>query len=965
VSRLAKALLVLASPVVALVVSACSSPAPGAIGNDYSGGFGSAGTGGACATPNTGCSCAEEGKLIQCGEVSGMTAYGQVNCEFGYRRCGSGTWSSCGQLQQVTGQASLTGSLHALSPTHYPDGGCAGDLCDPYCISYPGSGVPDGGVTLPSTGSDGGSGSVGLAIISDAGVNVDAGIYHVMTPGHVAINPITVTTTLNPVDVYFLFNSTNEMYSSFEQLSAQMPAVITSVESSIPNTAFGLGKFTNYNSWPYADQAAANAVYTPVLAMTTDTSAVAGAFAAINLGDFANKPYVVAQSSGVALYTMALNQDLGSWVGFPNWYPGTPGADYWWNTTEYFGRAPYAEWAGNFYQGTPCPTGTLGAPCFRPSAFHVVVLMQDSPVMNGPAGSFPYYQSMPRYFPVNSWADYTTENSWYWWDTMSPQEGGTAATPQQVISIPTATVGQAQVWMGSAYNNASNYSITATTAYDPSATMKCTYNGYDLGTGPDAEFDFTVPATPTPQRYWFDTEGSAYDTVLYIINKATGLVMACADDSFWWLSALNIGIPGEEISQYNSAIVGNLPPGDYRLVLDSNPQQSQFPTDLNPDFYSGYQLNMWPDMTDPMVSGPGSPTVHSAEASTPGYQQMLDALATPGINAKVGAIEMSGLTCGQTPTAWENNFTRWSLEGLANDTGAVASGQPIVLSVKQDGTPGPASGSDPRCPSAANLGSVVTTAIAGLTNNNAQPITAVPFDFDDDTDYDGPPGGPLLLTPYNVDDATFVQSITALPVPGCTGPSGASYASCAPGATPNFQISFALPTSPVAVVQSSVDQIFYFKIYLYGQDTLVPLSATPVVIIVPAETLASTFNYYEDYGVSCPPGNTPQWGIFSWSGSTPSDSAVDFLAAFGSAPGSGPGGVDVAPEISPPFMTMQKGPPDTDIGAFNLGAYAQTEKVPENYGYVRIHARLRASSDGMNAPVLSGMHLQVDCVPSE
>ena len=106
--------------------------------------------------------------------------------------------------------------------------------------------------------------------------------------------------------------------------------------------------------------------------------------------------------------------------------------------------------------------------------------------------------------------------------------------------------------------------------------------------------------------------------------------MACSDDNFAWLSAGGIGVPGEEIAQYNSAVVGSLPPGSYRLVLDSNPTQSQCPTDVNPLYYASYQLNMWPDRTDPMESGPSNnPQMHTAEASTPGYQQMLNALATP------------------------------------------------------------------------------------------------------------------------------------------------------------------------------------------------------------------------------------------------------------------------------------------------------------------------------------------------
>ena len=947
----------------------CGNSNDAASGSGSGSGSGSSSGGGSCDTPNTGCSCEPDGQLVMCGEVSGTTAAGKPDCQFGYRRCETGVWSKCEQLQDLTGQ-SASGTIHPLGdpPLNLAtDAGCPGDPCDPYCMGFPTS-LPDGGVTA-GQGSDGGTGSGGVAVLTQAGVNVDAGIFHILTPGQVAFDPITVTTTLNPVDVYFLFNSTNEMYSSFETLSSQMPAVVTSVEASIPNTAFGLGRFTNYASWPYQTQAAANTVYAPILGETTNAGTVNAAFAAVNAGEFTSKPYVVAQSSGVALYSMALNQDLGSWAGFPWYYSPTPGSDYWYATTNWWGRGPRSSWYGNFYSAyNGCAAGTLGAACFRQNAFHIVLLMQDSPMMNGPVGSFPYYQFMPRYFPNNSWGDYTTENSWYWWDVQAPILGGTASAPVQTEVVPTASVGQPLTWMGSAFNNASAYQITktgivngaATIPYDASATMKCTWNGSNLGDGPDAEFDFTV--TAATQRYWFDTVGSAYDTVLYLIDKSTNTVMACSDDNFAWLSEGGIGIPGEGIAQYNSAIVGTLPPGNYELVVDQNASSGWYGGQVNPAFFTGYQVNMWPDMTDPMVSGPGTAQVHSAEASTPGYQQTLAALATPGLSVKVGGLDMSGVTCGQGATAWENNFTRWSMEGIATDTGAVAGGLPIVISVKQDGSPGPASGSDPRCPAASSLGSVVTTAIAELTNNQAQAITASVVDFDDLTDYDGPPGGPVLYTPYNVDDATFVSSIVAQPAVGCVvDPTATFYTSCLPGAVPNFKFNFAVPTAPVAVVQSSVDQIFYFKIYLYGSVNLAtPLVTVPVVIIVPAAPYTS-LDYYQDYGVDCPVGSAPVWGIFNWTSTTPKDSAIDFLAAFGPDVAT----VNAATDLSPPFMVAQVGPPDTQIGAYNLGTYAKTSMVPTNDGYVRIHARLRPSSDKTAGPTLTNMNLQVDCVPSE
>ena len=538
--------------------------------------------------------------------------------------------------------------------------------------------------------------------------------------------------------------------------------------------------------------------------------------------------------------------------------------------------------------------------------------------------------------------------------------------PTQVLAIGRGDVGQPQTWMGSAFNNADGYRITQATRLRPERRHACTWNGHDLGTGPDAEFDFDV--TGAPQRYWFDTVGSAYDTVLYIVDKNSGLVMGCSDDNFAWLSAGGVGIAGEDIAQYNSALVGTLPPGSYRLVLDQNAESGWFGDEVNPAFFTGYQLNLWPDTSNPFVSGPGTPTNHSADASVPGYAQTLAALATPGVNAKVGAIEMSGVTCGEAVTAWENNFTRWSLENLAQDTGAVAAGQPVVVSVKQDGTPGPAAGSDPRCPAASSLGAVVTSAIADLTNNQAQPITAVPYDFDDATDYDGPPGGPLLLTPTNVDDATFVANIVANPVPGCTvAPSGTSYSSCLPGSVPRFTFQFALPSAPVAVVPSSVDQVFVFRIDVYGTDTATPIHSTPVVIVVPAERFAASTDYVQDYGTSCPDGYAPSWGLFSWVSTTPSTSAIDFFAAFAPSSGVGDGGIDQAQDITPPFMTAERGPPDTEIGAFDIGAYAKGRGIfyPAD-AFVRIHAKLRPDADGGTVtPTLSSMNLTVDCVPSE
>src|SRR5262249_52112702 len=152
------------------------------------------------------------------------------------------------------------------------------------------------------------------------------------------------------------------------------------------------------------------------------------------------------------------------------------------------------------------------------------------------------------------------------------------------------------------------------------------------------------------------------------------------------------------------------------------------------------------------------------------------------MNAMVMGIEMSGQSCGQTVNSWEKAWTRWSLEHIATDTGATVAGVPVVYSVQQNGTPGlVGGGSSTACPAGSNLGAVVGEALSNLTNNLAQPVTATAVDADDATDFDGVSGvsaGHTVLTPTNIDDATFVSSIVANPVAGCTGASGNTYAAC-------------------------------------------------------------------------------------------------------------------------------------------------------------------------------------------
>jgi hypothetical protein len=947
---------------------ACSGAPPTDGANATVGGSsgGSTWGSGACETPNTGCACANEGQLVQCGEVSGRTSDGHPTCAMGYRRCENAQWTSCEMLQNVTPKPASADGLHFDNNPIVPEAGCP-NPCDPYCLqtveSPDGGWVDETGVGSAWDAAGDAPSDVVLGLLAEGGKSFDGGIYHQMKPGDVAINPVDASTTLNSVDVYFLFNSTTSMQTSITQLATQLPNVVSSIQATIPNVAFGDGRFTNYEAWPYGSQQQGNVVYENRTNISTNAALTTGDVTTMKNNAstlFVNTPYIVAQSTTPALFSMASNQQLQGWVDFT--FPGSQPADWWWNVTKYYGEASGASLLSPFFTSSAaCNNGGAGAPCFRPNAYHVVMLLQDAPLANGPGGSFPYYQFKPQYFPWNSQADYTTENSWYWYQSTSlgasPPNMPTSEGATQAATIPNASVGKPLIFTGNVKGLTSLQVVTSSTQYVAGAQQTCTLNGNPtIGSGPDAAFDFTVPAAGT--RYWFDTSGSSYDTVLYLIDKSTGNLMGCNDDALAWLSAVDItasGVPNTDrnIGQKNSALVGFLPAGNYRLVLDKFDNTAYPTTSSNTGIY---QLNMWPNIDDPKLAG----NPHGSGVTTPSYNQMLSALQAPGVNALVTSIEMSGLTCGQTVASWERAWTRWSLEQLATDTGAVVNGKPSVYSVQQNGTPGPVQGNSPLCPQGSNLGSIISSDIANITGNLAQPITAIAVDYDDLTDFDGTTNvnaGPLVLTPTNIDDSTFVTSIVAQPTTGCTGPSANTFQSCGPGTQPNFQVNFAVPAS---VTLRANPQIFQFRIEIHGVNNQL-LGTTPVTIVVPpTQNVYVPTDYTRDFAASCPNGTKAVWGVYSWTTTTPADSSVQFFATAAATQAA----LNTTTELSPAFGSAQA-MPNTQIGAADVGAFLQSKNVPMNTGFLRVRSHVSPSSDGTKTPTLSSYSLGLDCVPSE
>jgi hypothetical protein len=367
-----------------------------------------------------------------------------------------------------------------------------------------------------------------------------------------------------------------------------------------------------------------------------------------------------------------------------------------------------------------------------------------------------------------------------------------------------------------------------------------------------------------------------------------------------------------------------------------------------------YQLNLWPNMDDPKFGG----NPQGSALSTPSYSQALSALSGNGVSAMVAAIESSGLACNQSLTSWEKAFTRWSLENLATDTGAITNGVPAVYSVRQNGTPGCASGTcdTAKCPAGTSFGAVVASAVTNLTQNLSQPITLVAIDNDDATDFDGPPNGSIKLTNANIDDSTFVSAVGAQAATGCTGPNGNTYASCLPGATPKFNVTFAVPAAVTPLPDKA--QIFQFRLEIHGANNTL-IATQPVTIVVPPGGSSFTPTDYErEFHASdvCDSTTTISWGSFSWNTATPAGSNIKFFVRVGNTQAE----LDSATEIPTAFAYASLSP-DTQIGAKPLSAFLSANGQDVKSKFLRIRAHLTPSFTA--TPVLHSWSMEMDCLP--
>jgi hypothetical protein len=484
----------------------------------------------------------------------------------------------------------------------------------------------------------------------------------------------------------------------------------------------------------------------------------------------------------------------------------------------------------------------------------------------------------------------------------------------------------------------------------PDDPHTCTHNR--ASTANNVYFTFTVAARTW---YHFDPSGSTFSPnypVLYIYrHNALGGID--------WIDCNEYNVfDSIDYEQLPLSLDGVLDPGTYFLIVDG---------------YAGgvgnYVLHAG-GMPDGAASGP---------VAEPNYDEAL--AAYNAIGGKVIGVDGSGVPCdNSTHYQWLVKNTSGSLEKLVRDTGSLdAGGKPYLLYLDNAGHLCHAG--DPA------WGNQLADAILGVTApyRPRSDVSVVVVDDDDATDFDGPPGGTNQLTTPNIDDATFVTSVTTVATPDamakCNTIQANQYLGCLGGTALTFNVTF---QTPPEVPVEPYDQIFKFVIRIVSNGTTV-LSETPVVIVVPAiypaqHTDAWFVRDFDTTGV-CPMGTAPKWSLWAWNASTPSDSKIDFtlqvapsIAAFSTA--------TPLPTEVPLRFSLDHGPAslvntaigvhsgmaglvDTQFGATTIDSTLQLENLPRDAKVLRMKAHLVPSTDSTVAPVLQTWNLQVDCIPAE
>jgi hypothetical protein len=156
-----------------------------------------------------------------------------------------------------------------------------------------------------------------------------------------------------------------------------------------------------------------------------------------------------------------------------------------------------------------------------------------------------------------------------------------------------------------------------------------------------------------------------------------------------------------------------------------------------------------------------------------------------------------------------------------------------------------------------------------------------------------------------------------------------------------------------------VDQVFEFDLVSLA-DGSVELNRIPVRVMVPAAGTGFGDGFYEntyDSDIVCDiPPDRPNWGTLTWTNLvTPSDSAIEFEIFTADSL------AELANQIPTPLVVDDTMANTIDVGDVLLPGDDKANSLI----YLKIRAKLLASTDGASTPTFDGWSMEFHCEPGE
>jgi len=240
------------------------------------------------------------------------------------------------------------------------------------------------------------------------------------------------------------------------------------------------------------------------------------------------------------------------------------------------------------------------------------------------------------------------------------------------------------------------------------------------------------------------------------------------------------------------------------------------------------------------------------------------------------------------------------------------------------------------------LGTALLDAVSALVGDTRRDVTIAPEDN---------PATPA------VDETLFVSAIEAKKCPttgnkNCTGATATMCLGCLADA--NLKFEFRVGNN--FVPSTATAQIFEFDMVVLVDGTT-EIDRFPVRLMVPPTGSSFGSGFYEntydsDFVCEMPP-ERPDWGTLTWVGSTPSDSTVEF--EFFTA--------NTLAELDTVIPVSIVYPTDTTAQTYDIGDELIAGGEPNFMPFLRVRAKINASSDQLSTPIFEGWLMEFHCVP--